>query len=63
MRNLLHVLVSIAMWCLFGYYWYVVLGREVGPETIRAMIILLIGVVVGMVVTMIWIGHNLRLAR
>ena len=63
MRNAFHVVVSLAMWCLFGYYWYLVLGREVGRETMRAMITLVVAVLVGLAVTMIWIGHNLRLAR
>jgi len=63
MRHLVHVLVSIAMWCLFGYYWYVVLGRELGPGTVRAMETLGVVIVVGLVVTGLWIGHNLRVAR
>jgi len=62
-RHLIHVLVSIAMWCLFGYYWYIVLGREIGPSTTRAMQILALVVLAGLVVTGLWIAHNLRLAR
>jgi len=63
MRHVLHVLVSIAMWCLFGYYWQVVLGREIGSGTVRALIILGLTVVLGLLLTMIWVAHNLRLAR
>lgn len=63
MRHLLHVLVSIAMWCLFGYYWHVVLGREVGDDAVRALAVLGLTVIVGLIVTMAWVGHNLRLAR
>jgi len=63
MRHRFHVVVSLSMWCLFGYYWNVVLGREVSDETIRAMGILVAGVIVGLVVTLLWIRHNLRLAR
>ncbi len=51
------------MWALFGYYWNVVLGREVSQETIRAMGILVTGVMLGLVATLFWIRHNLRLAR
>ena len=63
MRHLLHVLVSIAMWGLFGYYWRVVLGREMGEGTLRALVILGLVVVLGLAVTVAWVGHNLRLAR
>jgi hypothetical protein len=63
MRHLLHVIVSLAMWCLFGYYWHVVLGREVGSSTLRALALLGLTVAVGLVATLLWVGHNLRLAR
>ena len=63
MRHLLHVLASIAMWCLFGYYWYVVLEREVSAATVQAVVILAVVVLAGLTVTVIWIAHNQRLAR
>jgi hypothetical protein len=63
MRHLLHVLASLAMWCLFGYYWYVVLARDISPYTVRAVIILGVVILVGLVLTVLWIGHNLRVAR
>lgn len=63
MRHGLHVIVSIAMWCLFGYYWRVVLGREIGPSTVRALLILAVTVIVGLLITLAWVGHNKRLAR
>lgn len=63
MRHLLHVIVSIAMWCLFGYYWRVVLGREIGPGTVRALMILGLTVIIGLAATLAWVSHNKRLAR
>ncbi len=63
MRHLLHLIVSILMWVLFGYYWYIVMGREVGPGTTRAIVILGMLVLVGLVTTALWIEHNLLLAR
>lgn len=63
MRHLLHVLLSIAMWGLFAYYWHVVLGREMGEGTLRALVILGLVVVLGLAATVAWVGHNLRLAR
>ena len=63
MRHVWHILVSVAMWCLFGYYWHVVLDRQIGPGTVRAMLLLAGLIVAGLLVTMGWIAHNLRLAR
>jgi hypothetical protein len=63
LRSAVHVLASVAMWCLFGYYWKVVLDREIGPGTLRAMSILGAVVLAGLAVTVFWIRHNLRLAR
>jgi hypothetical protein len=63
MRNLLHVIISIAMWGLFAYYWRIVLGREIGPSTLRALTILGLTVVAGLLATLAWVSHNKRLAR
>lgn len=63
MRNLMHVIISIAMWGLFAYYWRVVLGREIGPSTVRALAILGLTVVAGLLITLAWVSHNKRLAR
>ena len=62
-QNVLHSMLSIAMWGVFGFYCDVVLGREIGPGTIRALLLLTGAVLGGLVVTVLWIGHNLRLAR
>lgn len=63
MRHLVHVVISLAMWCLFGYYWYVVLGREISDTTVRALGILSIVIVAGLIATFWWVSHNMRLAR
>ena len=63
MRHVLHILISLGMWCLFGYYWYVVSGREIGASTIKALSILSIVIVVGLITTFWWVSHNKRLAR
>ncbi len=51
------------MWCLFGYYWYVVSNREIGQETVQALGILAVVIVVGVGLTLWWVAHNKRLAR
>jgi hypothetical protein len=63
MRHILHVVISLAMWCLFGYYWYVVLQREIPGTTVRALGILSVVVVAGLIATFWWVHHNMRLAR
>ncbi len=63
MRHFLHVLISILMWCLFGYYWYVVSGREIGHDTRLALGVLALVIVVGLLLTLWWVAHNKKLAR
>ncbi|MBD3220143.1 hypothetical protein GF314_02785 [bacterium] len=63
MRNALHIIASLAMWCLFGYYWYVVLVRQPDPNTLRSVVILAIVVLAGLLLTVLWVRHNLKLAR
>ncbi len=63
MRNIFHVVISLLMWCLFGYYWFVVSKREIGAETVQALGVLSIVIVVGLIITFWWVAHNKRLAR
>jgi len=63
MRNFLHVLVSLLMWCLFGYYWYVVLGREISESSIQALGVLSLVIAIGLILTFWWVAHNKRIAR
>ncbi len=63
MRHVFHVLISILMWCLFGYYWYVVSGREIGDDTIQALGVLTVVIILGLTFTLWWVAHNKRLAR
>ncbi len=51
------------MWCLFGYYWWVVAQRRINPATIDALAILGVLAVAGLALTVAWVAHNLRLAR
>lgn len=63
MRNALHITISVLMWCLFGWYWYVVGQRKLNPETLDAVVVLGTVVTVGVVLTLLWVAHNLRLSR
>jgi hypothetical protein len=62
MRNFLHHLVSILLWILFGYYWYVVVQRQIGRESLQPLGILFGITVLGLAITLWWIGHNKRIA-
>jgi len=62
-RNILHIVVSVLMWCLFGYYWYVVSGREIGAATLQALGVLGLVIVLGLILTFWWVAHNKKLAR
>ncbi len=62
MRNILHYLISILLWILFGYYWYVVVERQISPESLQPLVILIGITVLGLVTTLWWIAHNKRIA-
>ena len=62
MRGFLHTFFSILLWILFGYYWYVVSGRQISWSTFQAVGILAIVVLVGLLVTFWWVRHNIGLA-
>jgi poly-beta-1,6-N-acetyl-D-glucosamine biosynthesis protein PgaD len=62
-RQSLHFLVSILMWGLYGYYWYVVLRRGISPTTVQAIQALAVIVICGLLLTLFWVRYNLRLAR
>ena len=63
MRHVLHTVFSVLMWMLFGYSWYVVGQRAINPATIDAVLTLGSVVAVGVILTLIWVAHNLRLSR
>lgn len=62
MRNIFHAVISILMWCLFGYYWYVVGQRQITGSSLQAVGILALITLVGLILTLWWIAHNKQLA-
>lgn len=62
MRNLFHIFISICMWCLFGYYWYIVGQRQITLASLQAMGVLGLITLLGVLVTIWWIAHNKKLA-
>lgn len=63
MRNVLHIIASVLLWCLFGYYWLVVSRRQINTASLEAVLILLGIMAAGLVLTLWWIAHNKKLAR
>ncbi len=62
MRNFLHYLISVLLWILFGYYWYVVFERRIDRSALQPLAILLAITVLGLAITLWWIAHNKRIA-
>lgn len=63
MRRLLHVLLSIALWVVFVYYWDIVTRDAIGPGTRLAMKVVSALLAFGTLLTFWWIAHNRRLGR
>lgn len=51
------------MWCLFGYYWYVVSRNQINRSSLEALGILAVIILVGLVITFWWVAHNKKLAH
>jgi hypothetical protein len=59
-RLLTHILIAVLCWVLFGYYWGLVAQRRVTENTLAAVQLLALIVVVIWAVTTVWIQHNRR---
>jgi hypothetical protein len=62
-RRLFHLLLAIAGWVLFVYWWILVLGRVSREEVRFTGIFILVTAVVVVAVTAIWSIHNRMLYR
>ena len=62
MRNIAHIFISILMWILFAYYWYLVVSRQINIASARALGTLALITLLILVVTVWWIVHNKKLA-
>ncbi len=63
MRDFFHTFISILLWLLFGYYWYVVSGRQISWGTFQALLVLGMISLLGLVITAMWVRHNQNLAH
>lgn len=62
MRHFFHYLFSVLLWVLFGYYWHVVVERQIGREHLHPLGILVGITALGLAITLWWIAHNKRIA-
>jgi len=63
-RNVvLRALILLPAWALFVFWWLVVFQRVTWPEARYAILFIAISTVTVLVVTVIWIEHNLRIFR
>ena len=63
MRNAFHVTVSLLMWCLFGYYWFVVARRQITTASLVSLGVLGCVIFLVLAITFWWVAHNKKLAR
>jgi len=63
MRQVIHGLVSILLWIVFVYYWFLVAHQSAGAGVLLAVKVLAVLVVLGVAATVVWVRHNERLAR
>ena len=62
-RQALHLLIAVAGWALFFYWWSLVLAR-VDPAQVRFTALFVgISLVVVVSVTIVWVLHNLSIFR
>lgn len=63
MRNFFHVAISLLMWGVFGYYWFLVSRDQMNRTSFQAVAILAVITIVGVLLTLWWVSHNKKLAQ
>jgi len=62
-RNTIHQLVSLGMWLMFAYYWYLVGRHQINRASFNAVGLLVAITVSEVLLTLWWVRHNKKLAR
>lgn len=60
-RRVLHAIIALAGWLLFGYWWWLVARRVSAQEVRFTFILIAIALVVIVAVTAAWAAYNVRL--
>jgi len=62
-RSILHIVLGVLLWVVFGYYWHLVMQRPVSAEMKHALAVVSIIVASITVFDFLWVFHNVRIAR
>lgn len=62
-RQTLHAIVAVLSWFVFVYYWTVVVGRPMNPDTKTALVVLSAITILTALYLTLWIHHNIRIHR
>jgi hypothetical protein len=63
MRTFFHYLASLVLWGIFFYHWHIVSQQAVSAGTALAIKAVSTLVVVGITFTILWVSHNVRIAK
>jgi len=62
-RFTLHVIIGIAGWGVFGYFWFIVIKRGIGRGIPVAIVAMAVFAVFLIVLTSLWVKHNIGISR
>jgi hypothetical protein len=62
-RFTLHVIIGIAGWIVFGYFWFIVIKRGIDRGILVAIVAMAVFAVFLIVLTSLWIKHNIEISR
>jgi len=62
-RSILHIVLGVLLWVVFGYYWHIVMQRPVSAEMKHALTTVCIIVASITVFDFLWVIHNVRISR
>jgi len=62
-RFILHLIIGIAGWTVFGYFWFVVIKRGIGRGIPIAVISMAVFTFLIITLTSLWIRHNINISK
>ncbi len=62
-RFVLHVIIGIAGWTAFGYFWFTVIRRGVGSKVPVSIVAMAVFMILLVALTSIWVKHNIRISK
>lgn len=62
-RRTIHLLVALAGWVLFTYWWWLVMRQTGRDQIVWTLTFIAISLAVIVLATVLWVVHNVRLSR